>query len=383
MGSALALTATLGTGSSAAQPGRAAAAAQEAAFNNGTGQAIAESIRVDPVSGGLSFGVGIGQALAGHQNTVGAADSRALNFGVIGVSLAGEGCDGGDPTLPADEQPQPVIARTGDEGAEEGYSAGESFAGGQIEKFARATADPFAEAITTGTPFEIPGVLTVAGSRSVAHSGVVNGDTREAIAATEISGISFAGGQIRLGGFRSEAIHRSGAVDEVSGTFSIGSASIAGVPLPVENPLATLAQLNGALLPLGFEIQAPTFSEATTSTGTIAVVSPLSIAIVPSALRDGLIGPIVGGLQPAREALFDALLEADCGNSTYITILDIALNAISAGGRLGLEFGGVQATTGSITRFDFGTRPPGAQGPSTGVTPASGARTPTGTGSSS
>ena len=39
------------------------------------------------------------------------AESRAINLGVIGVTLAGEGCDGGDPTLPEEDQPQPLIAR--------------------------------------------------------------------------------------------------------------------------------------------------------------------------------------------------------------------------------------------------------------------------------
>ena len=76
---ALTLTATMGSSAPAAN-------AQAAPFNNGTGSAFAESMRLDPVAGGLSFGVGIGQALAGHQNTVASADSRALNLGVIGVT---------------------------------------------------------------------------------------------------------------------------------------------------------------------------------------------------------------------------------------------------------------------------------------------------------
>ena len=90
--------------------------AQSAGFNNGRGASIAQSIRLDPVAGGLSFGVGVGEALAGHQNTVGTAESRAVNTGVIGTTLAGQGCDGGDPTLPKEQQPQPLRADSSQDG---------------------------------------------------------------------------------------------------------------------------------------------------------------------------------------------------------------------------------------------------------------------------
>ncbi len=51
-----------------------------------------------PINGGLSFGV-VGESLAGHQNTVASAESWAASLGVIGITLAGEGCNGAEPTL--------------------------------------------------------------------------------------------------------------------------------------------------------------------------------------------------------------------------------------------------------------------------------------------
>src|SRR5688500_18675979 len=179
-------------------PGAAApsAPAQET-FNKGTGTAEANSIKVDPVAGGLSFGVGIGQALAGHQNTVGQAESRAYDLGVIGVTLAGQGCDGGDPTLPEDEQPQPEQISSTDENSEQGHKSTEPFAGGQISKEVRATDDPMGEAVTVGAPFDIPGLLRVGATRAYARSGVKDA-LREATAVSEISDISFVADAVKI-----------------------------------------------------------------------------------------------------------------------------------------------------------------------------------------
>jgi hypothetical protein len=54
------------------------------------------------------------------------------------------------------------------------------------------------------------------------------------------------------------------------------------------------------------------------------------------------------------------------------------INAISGGGDLSLDFGGVNATTAEINQFQFGTRPP-ANPP--GVLPASGTAGSSGSGS--
>ena len=135
----------VGAVTAAASIGAPAALGQTEGFNKGTGSAIAESIRFDPVAGGLSFGMGIGEALAGHQNTAATAESRAANLGVIGTTAAAEGCDGGDPSLPEEDQPQPLRVESGEEGAEAGKSGQDPKVPG-VDRQVRANTNPFAEA---------------------------------------------------------------------------------------------------------------------------------------------------------------------------------------------------------------------------------------------
>jgi hypothetical protein len=156
------------------EPGAAApdAAAQQA-FNGGTGSATALGYKANPTNGNLSFGITAAESVAGHQNTGATGQSRAINLGVIGVTLAGEGCDGGDATLPEESQPQAVVVRSSDKGAEQGVRESEQ---GIIEKFARATTAPFGEAITTIAPTGDPATAYVSGGRTITHSGVVGGN---------------------------------------------------------------------------------------------------------------------------------------------------------------------------------------------------------------
>ena len=358
----------------ATDPGSAAPSAPtQEAFNKGTGTAQANSIQVDPVAGGLSFGIGVGQSLAGHQNTVGQAESRAFDLGVIGVTLAAESCDGGDPTLAAKDQPQPEKVSSTDEGSEQGHSSSETFAGGQITKTVRATDDPLAEAVTVGAPLDIPGLLRVGGTRAYARSAVLENGVREATAVSEIGSISFVAAAVQITGLRWEAIHRTGAVNETIGTFTVDALKVAGVPVPVED----LAQLNTVLEPLGFRLRAPRTRVVDTSGGTIVIVDPLAIAIVPNENRDTVLGALLGAVQPVREPLADALIDFDCGNATYVTVADVVISAISGGGTLSVALGGVRASTAAIKLFEglgqlgpLPPLPPLTPGPSTLGRPA-------------
>lgn len=337
----------------ATDPG--AAAPTQEAFNKGTGTAQANSIQVDPVAGGLSFGVGIGQSLAGHQNTVGQAESRAFDLGVIGVTLAGEGCDGGDPTLPASSQPQPERVSSVDEGSEQGTTSAEPFAGGQISKSVRAADDPMAEAVTVAAPLEIPGLLRVGATRALARSEVLANGVRQARAISEISDLSLGGNAVKITGLRWEAIHRTGAVNETIGTFTVEALTVAGVPVPVGD----LTQLNTVLNPLGFTLRPPRTRTVNTSGGTIVVVDPIALAVIPNPTRDALLGDILAGLQSVREPLVDALIDADCGNATYVTILDVVIASITGGGTLSVSLGGVRASTAALKLFEgLGQLPP-------------------------
>lgn len=328
-------------------------AAPEAAapFSNGTGNATALGYKVNPTNGNLSFGVTVGESIAGHQNTAATGQSRAINLGVIGVTLAGTACDGGDPTWEESSQPQPVIARSDDQAAADGITEAEQGLPGGIEKFARANPTPYAEAITTIAPMGDPKTVFINGGRTISKSGVVNGNTREAVARTELGTVSLGGGAVKLNGLVWEATNRSGAVEESIGSFTLGSIELAGqkVSLPGDGA-DQLTALNAMLKPLGFDITPPKVRDQQG----VEFVDPLVIGIIPSTQRDGLIAPVVSQLQPLREQIADALLAQDCGNSTYITIADIVLGSVTGAGSLRLELGGVQATTADFTAFQFG-----------------------------
>lgn len=355
VGTAVLVTAAVAPGTSAAQspPG--------GAFDNGTGGANATALRVNPVNGGLSFGVTVGESLSGHQNTVASAESRAASLGVIGTTLAGEGCDGGDPTLPAEQQPQPLYIDSTIAGSSEGLSTPDQILP-VVARNVRATLDPYAESTTTLPGLNIPGILSIGTITSHTSSGVF-GDYREAKAVVTIGSISLLGGLITVDGLRWEAVHRSGSIEEQTGAFSVLAAKgPLNIPLPVEGVFNLIEGLNGILRPLGLEIRLPKFHVDTTAAGTLSTVDPLVVAVIPAPLRDdNITGPLLSALQPIRQALTNALIEADCGNATYVTILDVALATITRGGSLGIELGGVQASTAAITRAPSSpttTRPP-------------------------
>lgn len=345
---ALAATGLASTGTSGAQ---------DAPFNNGTGSAFAQSVRIDPVAGGLSFGIGVGESLAGHQNTVATSESRAASLGVIGVTLAAPGCSGGDPTLPKEQQPQPVRTDSSTEGADAGFTSQDPIVPG-VDRTVRATTAPFAETTTESQGLDIPGVLTVGPTIARATSGVF-GDYREATASTDIASISI-GGAITINGLHWEAFHRTGSREEVGGSFSIGSMTgPLGVPIPTGDAVAALTQANQVLELLGFRIEPPSYHLDTTSTATLATVDPLAIALVPAPLRDQLVQPVLSGLQAVRDPLFQGLIDASCQFATPITVLDILLNATGPGGQLSIDLGGVQASSSAISLFSgLGQLPP-------------------------
>lgn len=334
----------------ATEPGSAAPSGTP--FNNGTGSATALGYKVNPTNGNLSFGITFGESIASHQNTGAIGQSRAINLGVIGVTLAGKACDGGDPTLADEKQPHPLVVRSTDDGAAEGKTETEKPGG--IDKFAKATTAPYAEAITTIAPMGDPATLFINGGRTITHSGIVGGNTREALARTELGTVSIGGGAILLQGLTWEAINRTGAVTESVGTFSIGSVSIGGQlqSLPGDG-FQQAAALNDLLKPLGLVITPP----GVRNEQGIVFVDALKIGVIPSQERDTVLGGVVGGAQPIRAAITDALLAADCGNAALITVADLVLGSFTGAGALGLELGGVQATTGEISQFQFGALP--------------------------
>ncbi len=322
------------------------ASGQEAGPSAGRGVAVAQGYKIDPRSGRLSLGITYGLSLAGHQNTVASGESRSVDLGIIGTTLAGEGCDGGDPTLPKEDQPQPLVARSTDEDA--GTAKSETENG--VDKRAYADDTPLARAVATTAAAGDPAAILVGSTRSETESGIVDG-VRVARAVTDVASLSLGGGAVVLRGLRWEATYQTAPVELTEASFTIEGVEVGGQELtfPEDDPLAALAEANAALNPLGFSLEPP---KARVESG-IAFVDPLRVAVVPSDVREGILGPVLGAIQPIRESLFDAIIEADCGNATYILVADIVLGSVTGAGSFGLELGGVSATTADINRTSF------------------------------
>lgn len=324
-------------------------AAPDTGFSNGTASASATAIKVNPTAAALSIGVTLGISLSGYTNDTAKAESRGIDLGIIGTTLAAEPCDGGDPTFAADRQPQPLTADSREPDAAQGKSASETFDKNPIpgfDKRVRATDEPLADATTVVVALGQAGALEIGGARTETTTRVVDKKTREAVATTEIGSLILGGGAVRIGSLKWQAIHRSGAENTKSGTFTVGSVLVGGVPLPVSglDPAQLFATLNTVLKPFGVELRPPTSREVN---GAI-VVDPMAVAVVPSATRDSVAGQLLSSIQPLREQVVAALLQLDCSNATYVTVADIALGSLTGAGSFSLELGGVSASTGDV-----------------------------------
>lgn len=308
----------------------------------GTAQAIAELIQIDPAVGNLALTMRVGTAIAGHQNIGASSEARSVDLGFIGDILGGEGCNGGDPTIPPGTLPESVIANSADPEAADGYEGGVD---GLVTSRAQADVVPSALAGSELEPLGVPGLAEITGGRTSASS---TADGHVARAVSEVGRIEIAGGAIALEGLRWEATSRLLPERLTETDFSIGSLSIAGtaVPLPADDVLTTVqALIDPVLGPLGLELAFPRAVELDDG----VELTPLTVGVVPGELRDGILGPILGALQPARASIDEFLLGLDCANSTYITVLDILVGAVTGAGYASVDVGGVIARSDEVS----------------------------------
>jgi len=324
----------------------AAGAPVQGSFAAGQGSAFADTMKIDPRAGNLSIGIDFGKAAADHQNSAAQAISQAMDLGTIGTSAAAYGCDGSAPALPQDQQPQPLIADTRTPNQPQQAEQDETFAPG-FHKSVNVSTDPSAKAVTTTAPFGIATVVSVGGGTATSTSGVAD-DVRKATATTDISGITLPGGVV-LRDLHWEAAF--GSDGSPVGTFSIGSASIAGTPTPTNNPSETINQVNAALTLFGLHLTAPT--ARVDEHNNMIFVDSMTLSVVPNPTRDSITGQAIKGIQPVREPLFDALLKAKCTLNTEITVFDIVVGSATGAGSFNMLFGGVQAGSGEIAANPF------------------------------
>ena len=336
----------------------------------GFGQAVGQLIRIDPSASGLSFGVEIGAAKAGHQQYTSRSYSRIFDAGLIGLSLAAEGCKGDPPSWPMEDQPQAITIDSREEGAAEG----ETLADPPFERHVQADPSPSAEAYTTSQSLGVPGIIDIGVARSEARSGMLEPGVREAWAAVDIAHVTLLGGAVVLRGLHWESVHRGGVSESHAGSFSLGALEIGGVPVPLPESGDLFAFLNSLLEPLGVRLGEPVAHLA----GKIQFVDPLAIIIEPHPTRDSVTGGLLRALHPVREALFDALIAADCDMAPLITVADLLIGSVTGAGTFTIELGGTEATTEPIAPPRGLGAAPGARASTAtpAAPPRAGVRTP-------
>lgn len=322
------------------------AGAQEAAFEAGSGRAQAQVARVGPSRGSLALAPTIGLALADHLSTQGRGDARTADLGILADFLPPE-LAGAFPT---------VTAVSTEEGSETGKNAslGAPGAPGAAEIHADAGDAPYGASRARVAPLDLVAVA-VEGGEATAFSGVRDGKLREAIGAVRIAKLDIGAGALVLEGLEWTATHRSGGESSEQANFTVGSVSVAGqrfaAPDGAEQPLAdALGAAEPVLSQLGIHIQLPTARVE----GGFVEMSPLRVRVADPALG-AVISPVLEGVQPARDALVDAIRSGTEDADVALLLADVALGLVAGGSKLDIEVGGVSAQTAEpAERFSFG-----------------------------
>jgi hypothetical protein len=359
----------------------------DTSFVPGNGTATAQAISVAPTTGGLNYAITLGISISDYQNQEAQSLSQTIDLGAIGTALEAAGCSGGPPVLNSKDVPASVQAESvnGNQNLASTITPAASPVGAGQES-AVVTTQPSATSNTQVVAITVPGgLLTISGLTSSSHTSIDNNSTRTATATSTVGSISLVKGLVQLGGLTWTATQQSGATTTSSGSFSIGSLTVAGVKIDLSkltstsnfNPQTVLNIINTALSPVGLNIQWP--AETKLSDGTVQI-SPLSIGIDNNTLGQEVIGAQLGSIQTVRSAIVNGLLGVNCNFATAVLVGDIGIGVLAGGGNLNVQLGGATAATNDLAeQSPFGTIT--APGPgSTAVATGSGTTGNTGLG---
>lgn len=359
--------------------GSPAQAQEPPSFGVGSGRASAKYVKVGPSRGSLSLAPTVGLALSDFLNTRGRGDVRTVDFAALEDSI---------PVEVRDQMPTLKVEST-DEGAEDGKTttlgtpAEVPVGVAAAELNAAAGPAPFGRSSFTTAPIDL-GVVRIAGGTAAATSGIVDGTVREAVGRVRIGSVDIGDGALLLEGLQWEAVHRSGSTSVEEGRFTVGSVSVAGqrfaAPDGAEQPLAdAIAAAAPLLQPLGLQIELP----RARIEGGMVEMTPLRIRVAGSE-AGRVVGPVLEGAQPARDALIDGIRGATEDADAVILLTDVALGVLAGGSTLDLELGGVTAQTAEpAERFSFGAGGFDLSAGGTASIGGGGARPPASLGSSS
>jgi hypothetical protein len=323
-------------------------------FSNGTAKATAIVSNVAPGVGSLQLGITAGVAVAEIKNTIGQAQAKTLDLGLIGSTLTAESCTGTAAAVKQSDLPQAI--RVDSRGGatqlakDDAPLAGSTIGGGRKE--VAATPDPSGTAVAKIAEV-LGGFLSLQSGRAEAVSRVVDKNAREAHAKVSVD--LDIGGFLKLSGLRWDAFHRTGKDPRADATFDIGTAALLGVPIPLESLTQLEGVINEVLSFSGITITFPKVERFTTPADLIRV-TPLRILLKDTPVGAATLGPVLNLSRAQREQLFDEIAAAYCSAAGALLVGDIGVSVISGTGFLAVELGGAEATTGELVLDSpFGT----------------------------
>lgn len=356
--------------------GQPAASASTGQVPAGTAVAGASVFGVVPQVASLSLAVTFGQSEAAYNQTESEASSSTVDLGGLGILLANSPVCG-QVLLTTERQPQPLSANS-DDGPSTQSSAGN--AGGVGTESVSVSSNPLqAQGSTSPLSASIDGLADVEAT-STAAVQYTSGTEQKAVASTTGT-LDLLGGLVQLGGLEWTASQESGATDQASAGFTIGSATIDALgvkeTLPATDSTATVVStVNQVLAPLGVTLVMPTETQGSGA----AAVGPLEIRFQGSSLENALVGPVNTGWQTVAKIL-TGLEDGSTGacqsaqdlisqlSPSIETVVNLELGIAQGGGQLDFDMGGANAGTQAAPDFTdpfgSGTSPLGSS-PSTG-----------------
>ncbi len=320
-------------------PGGSDASAATAPFMAGTGSATAEVIALPLALAGADEGVTEGLSNAGYTNMEGQAESEVVASGLSGAL-----------PIPTPASLLPLqTSSTGSLSSTTRSIAGSAGAGAATEAVAASESSGLASTSVAG--LSAGSSLVISGGQSTAASSIVGGDARQAESTSQIGTISLLGGLVMLSGLDWSSTQRSGANPVGSSSFSIASVTLGGVNLPVaaESLSSVFSTINAAIATTGFHISPPQSKVA--SNGTVSE-TPLSIGLDNSALGMQAFGPVVSGVQPLRNVLFNELASIYPTTGDADLFVEIVLGILAGQGAVDINVGGTTASTSNVTYVD-------------------------------
>ncbi|HEV7861414.1 MAG TPA: hypothetical protein VGR20_01900, partial [Acidimicrobiia bacterium] len=351
--------------------GSATPAPADGPFVAGSGDAVANVGRVVARASGLPLATTFGNALAHYQGISARGEAATLDLGVLGVMLTTPmGC--GRALLTPDQLPKRTVAdsNSGSGSASKDTAGTGALGAGREEASARPGAR--GEAAFTSAALALDPLMASGEARSGGVVELLEGTERRASATVRFANVDIAGGLVSLRGVRWAAEQRTGAgglVLSAGGTFGLDTVVVAGIPLPTATPLELATAFdaaNNVIAPFGLRLEPPKVTKTTADRE--VRVTPLKLVVGDGTAAKPLLGPLMSGLQPVREALLDAMKGGGGGNGCNpatavgfsFTFVDIVAAALQGAGGIDLELGGVLATTEGIDYGDpFGLTPPG------------------------